>query len=487
MKKILLAWLFVLLVNPCIYGEGFYGSPVTVDSKTIKLDFNIVFNYIKSGDIKKAVELYSRIAEEKKEEDEKLINELSYNILCKLVLDENQHRDIRTEAAQVLSKYYGEKALDVFSKAIKTNNYVVKMGIIKALGNIKTEKSFKLIAPNVNDDADNIKITAIEALGELGGPKSEKVLKKTLKSKDYFTKLSAALSLFKIGNKDGMDLIKKEGIKEPVDRWRVKVVQTLAKKKDSSVIGLLKEALKDNNKAIRNIAMEGLIGNESRSIEYIFKDLLKMKEKYVQVKSAEYLLKRGDNDVIPLLTAFLSDKNETIKIMAASVLIGLGNNQAIEVFKDVINSKSEYARRLALDNLVKLPASSHLVKLVLLAYRSDDYYVRAKAVEALGKMKSRMYFYEIKKAMYDSHSFVRMTASSILALKGEEEGVQSIIDFLNWGNDELRMFSIEVMSKIDSNKYLPLIRKIAFTDKNWSVGMKALEILVGILNKGSKS
>lgn len=483
MKKTIFIFIFLFFNINFAFGSGFYlttQNTVTFN-KGIKIDFNIVYNYLKSGDLRKAVEVYNQVAQEKQEEKKDLIDKISFMILSKIALDKNQHRDLRHEAALILVKWYPKEALSIFKNALEDKNYLTRMRILNALGKLDNKKSFKVIASFINDDIWNVRVAAIEALGETGGGKSASVLKNLLDSDDYFIRLEAALALVKMGRKDGLEIIKKEGIKEKVDRFRKKTVKTLAERKSGYVIGLLKEALKDKNKEIRDIALKGLMDNKSKSINFVFKDLLKMEDKYIKVKAAGFLLSMGERDVIPTLTYFLLDKDEIIKLEAANALLHINEKIARNIMQESLESKNKTIRHLAADYLEEHSPSSFLVTTILKAYRSDDYYVRAKAVKALGKMKSRLYYHELKKAMYDRHSFVRMAASSELALKGEEDGINSIIDFLKWGNDELRMFSMEIIYRVDPQKYLPVIRRIAFAGKSWSVGMKALELTVSIV------
>ena len=482
--KICLFIIIFLLINSSLAYSFYVTSPNTniiTHKKEIKMDFNVVSNHLKSGDLKKAVEIYNRVAGEKKEEKYDLIDKISFNILKKIVLDRNQHRDLRHEAALILAKWYPKDALGILKKAVKDKNYLVRMRILNALGKIGDKKSFKIVASSTNDDIWNVRVAAIEALADIGGGKSVAVLRGLLNSDDDFIKLEAALALLKMGKKDGVKIIKEEGIKGKIDRFRMKAIKILAKRKGGFVIGLLKEALKDKNRVIKKIALNGLINNKSKSINFIFKGLLSNKDKYVQVKAAGYLLGVGNNDVVPKLIYFLLDKNEFIRLEAANALLYINEKIARNVLEESLRSKNKTLRYLAADYLEQHSPSSFLVTTTLKAYRSSDYYVRAKAVKALSKMRSRLYYRELRKAMYDKHSFVRMAASSELALKGDEDGINSIIDVLKWGNDELRMFSMEIISRVDPQEYLPLVRKVAFAGKSWSVGMKALELTISIV------
>jgi hypothetical protein len=182
--------------------------------------------------------------------------------------------DVQTRAAHALGTL-GPDAVDTVLRAFKTRDTTKKLGLIRALTEIRNPRTIPPLVSALRDENSEIRWQATIALGEIGGDTVTKPLFKALRDPDKYVRYGAAISLTKIGWKPG-DLTERAYYFSAMQEWMV--VGEIGKPAIPALTGLLK----DPDSAVR-------------------------------LKAIEILGEIGDRDAVPALMRSLGDENREVR------------------------------------------------------------------------------------------------------------------------------------------------------------------------------
>ncbi|HSH93323.1 MAG TPA: HEAT repeat domain-containing protein, partial [Roseimicrobium sp.] len=142
--------------------------------------------------------------------------------------------------------------------------------------------------------------------------------------------------------------------------------------------------------------------------------------------------------------------------------------------------ESNLHRALQTVALGKLEKSAELgadaIEPLMMVLKSDVYYKRMQAVEALSRIPEPRVVKPLIEALKDSDNHVRVTAVEALAHIGDPRAVDPLIMVLRDKDSRLRAATVSALSKLADPRSIDPIAKL-IKDESWDVRMAALEAL----------
>jgi len=193
---------------------------------------------------------------------------------------------------QILAQYKIETDNDSLIAAMQHPDALVRQSAIKLIGKHRIEQATPLLHKILHDENSNIRLSAALALRNLGDSTGLSIINELLQSPDSYEQISAAAALCEIGEVGGYDVIKSLLYSKDYI-IRILAVGSLNKCKEfPDVIQILSRLVKDQNEAIRLLALE-------------------------------VLFKRRMEETIPIFIEALRDESEAVRFAANKSLEGL--------------------------------------------------------------------------------------------------------------------------------------------------------------------
>lgn len=230
-----------------------------------------------------------------------------------------QNYRLKLGAVKVLGEIGDPQAIPVIKSVITDNDRTLNYEAMEALRKIGAPAVSTIISL-MNYNSYFIKECSIEILGESGTPEAAACLVKFLKGNDWYLKDKAVSALIKIGSPSVEFII--EGLRNKDPEIQALSVFILGKIGDKQAVEALIEVL--NNKE-----------NES----------------FLRVKSMEVLRKIGDKKTIAPIIKCLQDEDEEIRFTAIETLGQYRCREAIEPLHKLIKDKNPLIRDTVADTI----------------------------------------------------------------------------------------------------------------------------------------
>ena len=305
----------------------------------------------------------------------------------------------------------------------------------------------------------NPDIDALEKQRDVDG------LIKALKNEDYLIRKDAARSLKRVGDDTAVAAL-------------IDALKYEAWEDDYTVLISVRESAAD---------ALGIIGNY-QAVNPLIQTLYEDPDEEVRWKAAAALGKIGDNSAVEALIDALHDKSWGVRKNASIALGDIGDVKAFDILIIALNDKDWHVRKYAAVALGKIGderAIGHLVN----ALNDVDSDVRWKSLIALGKIGEPS-VKPLLKALKSEDWQMRGRAAEVLGRIGDERAIEPLINELNRRNKTQNKYVrgriIEALGRIgDERAVEPLIK--ALDDQYIYVRLKATEALDNIKSKGKGS
>ena len=265
----------------------------------------------------------------------------------------------------------------------ENNLYNKVANLLKQMGSPTTVDEWKKALSHEDYD---VRCHAIYALGDIGSEAAIEELKLALQHEDYNVRCHAVYALVNIRSKAALEQLKLALKHEDAD-VRKNVVYVLDKIGDKAALEELKLALNDEESDVRRSAAFALgkIGDKAALEE--LKLALNEKEPDVRKSAASTLGNISSDAAIEALQKVLNnDKEVYVRSSAASALGNIGLEAGLEALQNALNNDKEADVRssaaFALGNI----SSDAAIKALRNALNDEDFNVRIKAAEGLGKI-----------------------------------------------------------------------------------------------------
>ena len=286
--------------------------------------------------------------------------------------------------------------------------------------------------------------------------------------------LSGGLFRNKVSSMESVKLIAALGGHDPklrekaVRELRKRAPETQGKAKKFNMIDLLVNALKDEDKAVRQEAASALgkqgwkPGDDTEKFDYL-----------IAKQEWDELVKMGKSAVELLITA-LKDEDSDVRWEAAEILGKIKDPRAVESLITALKDKDSVLQGRAVEALEKIGKPA--VEPLITALKDEDSDVRWRAAEILGKIKDPRAVESLIAALKNEDLWARRRVAEALGGQGWKPGDDTEkFDYLiakqEW--DEL--------VKMGKSAVEPLIT--ALNDKDPGVRWEAVEALGEITGK----
>ncbi len=264
----------------------------------------------------------------------------------------DEDANVKWRAREALKALGDERAVIPLIQIFKEEkNSHSASGIVKLIGNFKTEESFEFLIKCLKGEYGDFEFPAIEALSLLGDSRAVMDLISKLNHSKYWVRREVVKLLGKIGDKRVVQILI-DKIKNEHYEVRSAIVDALASIGKPAVEPLIQELTdSDYRVRLRTISILGRIGDKS-AIEPIVQ-CLKDDELSVRREAIIALGKIGDKRTIEIIVQQLKDKEKRIKESAVEALGEIGDLTALNPLNEMLKIEKDYTIRKALREAIK--------------------------------------------------------------------------------------------------------------------------------------
>jgi HEAT repeat protein len=234
------------------------------------------------------------------------------------ILDEEEPRYVREEAAEILGRLEARNILDSLLEALKNSNTAYYASI--ALQGIPDPSAFEPLLKVLNKSrSPGTRMQAALALGEVGDPRAVESLVTMLSDPDEMICHYASIALGKIGGDEALEkLLAIMGEQRPGNR--VYAIAALEITGDRRAVPALIEALFSRDEDVREAAVSALqyIPDERAQSPLVF--MLKDPSSRIRTLAAYAISSIGKRENIPHIRALLKDEVPSVRQHAAQLV-----------------------------------------------------------------------------------------------------------------------------------------------------------------------
>ncbi|MDH5299613.1 MAG: HEAT repeat domain-containing protein, partial [Desulfobulbaceae bacterium] len=354
----------------------------------------------------------------------------------------------RTNAAELLGSIRLESCVPDLISLFNTATVETKRCIIKIISNIGGHAGTRLVMSALNDENWQVRHAAVKSLGALKAPESVAPLLEKLEEKDPQMKMLAMDALDAIGDK----------------RAATRMV----------------ELLTDDDLLVRQRATDCLIHIADAKIVPEVIALMRNSDVNVRRCAIEVLKNLKDPKTSEELMGALKDSDWWVRQIATTSLTALhGDNNITRGFISLTRDPDENLRRCAVEffnNVIDPEAFDALVERL----GDDDWWVREKAMRALGKLKDDRAVTPLAKMIDDRE--VGKGVPESLAKIGSAEAISHLKRFLLDSPKRIKIETIKAFSNIKTKEAIDAVMQ-CLADPDEEVTAQAIDVLKSLTGK----
>jgi len=248
------------------------------------------------------------------------------------------HRDwqVRSEAAEVLTKFGDKQAVEPLMIAMRDENPTVRQNSAKALGSLKDKRAFDSLVIALRDQTVEVRIEAATSLGRLGDPRGVEPLLAMVRDRDPALSSAAAKALTHI-NTGSSDLVNTLLPSFSSNDWRTRAhaAEVIGSTNNARAVQPLIQLLDDKHGVVRYYATRGLVRLGVLAVPELV-GALRSSDKDKRYGASQALREIGSVAVDPLIE-IVNDPMSTSRGDAAIVLGHIGEPCAIPALIKALN------------------------------------------------------------------------------------------------------------------------------------------------------
>lgn len=223
--------------------------------------------------------------------------------------------------------------------------------------------------------------------------------------------------------------------------------------KDPRAVGPLVSLLRDQDRSVREAAIEALRSIGASAVEAVGTCLTEP-DLSIQESASAILATIADERVLaPLITALRSG-DWIVRMHAAKALGRVRNADSVEPLIPLLQDKVKAVREEAAAALAAIGDAA--IPSLLKALQHEDWLVRLHAVESLGKTKSKRAVEFLLSVLFnDRDSAVREDAVRALGEIGDSQAVEHL--FMVMREPGLRTMAVEALGRIGDQRAVPVL------------------------------
>jgi len=380
---------------------------------------------------------------------------------------------LRSKVLTIIQSKSGIGALAQAIDRMKDADVSMRRGIAALIRAIGSPMAIEKLIPYLSSDDRDLKNHAMNLIGDLGGARATIHLMPLLKSSDWWVRKRAVEAICKIKDPSSADPLIELLITEKDPKIKITIIQTLGQLGGHKAARVILPSITDSDMIVRQMVVEAL---ENLADETIVPEIINfMRDAEVNVRRAgvEVLSKLKNAKGSETLLKCIQDSDWWVREIATDALAVMNvpgvSFKVIELF----GVPDENIRRAAIEYFVRVPDIQAFDPLVGML-KDADWWVREKAVVALGKLKDERAIPHIL-LLSDDHD-VRWVVPAALGDIGGGKAVEYLSDFLDDPERNVRMEALKALGRINDKSCLPLI-KATIKDSDAEIRDTALEII----------
>ena len=372
----------------------------------------------------------------------------------------------RMEALEACVRMAGYHAIPALKNVIKAGIADEKLSALQLLGDsgLITKnrqgalEAILLAAEDLNEDVSNVAINSFGALAEEDDffryivPRLENATLRIICS------IVGATIRFRSGRTLG--LLKEQLLLGP-KTVRLAVLEALETMAHEDVLPVVAEALNHKQievrlraaKVLENLALSGKI-DVARTIIW----LLRSRDVDVKRIAADLAKRVGDPDgkLWPQLFRFLRDEDWWVRERITDALIELAGMELTKHVVGLMSDESAVVRRYSVDMLMRLKDPNSLGALVRVVQADDDWWVRERAVEAIGALGDKRAVPYIIDFLHKEED-LELICIDTLAELGDQRAAGHVAQYLDDDDLDLTLVVMDCLEKLNDNSQVSLL------------------------------
>jgi HEAT repeat protein len=247
----------------------------------------------------------------------------------------------------------------------------------------------------------------------------------------------------------------------------------------NEVLPVLSIGLRDQNLQVRQRAADAFVklAKEGRvEIGRLLVFLMKERDTNVRRIAIEIIDSVGATmpDLWKSLVSYLKDADWWVRERVTDVLVKIGGEKITEHMFGLMDNPKEIVRRYAIEVLVRIKQPKSLPYLIKAAFNDPDWWVRERAVEAIGLLQDRTVVPKLIELL-DNEELRWVTVKALGELK-DPLAVPHLLKLIATGEPDFRLDVLDSLQTIGDRSMLENIIQLQY-DTNRQVREKAIAIL----------
>ncbi len=395
----------------------------------------------------------------------------------------NPKEPIRNMAREIIFNRGGVTVLQALIDSLKKSTSQQRRGLAQLISRLGSPAIMDKIVPMIHESDREVVKVGLNILAEIGGSAAASHMLGLVKSPDWWVRKRVVEALSKIKDPASVDPLLEQLEIEKDPKIKITLIQTLGEIGNAKAAYRILPHLVDDDMIVRQMVVEAMEKTADANIVPKLIELMREADVNVRRSGAEILDKIRDPSTAEMLIKCLKDNDWWVREIATDALSDLSGMDINQKVLELCSSPEENTRRAAVEffNRVKYPpAFDALIERL----KDSDWWVREKAIQALGKLADERALDPILELMGDQD--VRWAVPTALAQIGGNRATVYLGEMLDDQERSLRLSALKGLGKLRSKESLPLI-KACVKDSDPEIRDTALEIIKKITGRAVKA
>lgn len=387
----------------------------------------------------------------------------------------NQISDVRIETINTLGEILNIESIPELLNMLEDSNYDVQESAINAITKFPNEEVFPLLTERFKNNSNELDYVFVKIISQLKPQVSLEEIIKFSSSPDFQVRRTVAESLKNYNEKDSLEKLL-EMIHDSHYQVREAVIRTLSSFGEEITDNLISLA-NDNSPWVRYCVAKSLSSHKNEKSLNVLSNLLTDEIPFVKIAAMESIGNIKEHNFFEKITNFINDKDPDISSSAILSLSSFDmsekeNNLFFELLEKQTDNKNWIVRKSVAFALGKMNHQLSYELLMTMLAQENDTIVDSQIIKSIGELPDK------NKVIPTLISFTKFEDFSDIALDVLADLGKDIIPFiqkeLNNQDSEVRINLVSVLSKIEDDKSILLLTKLASEDSSPNVRKHAI-------------
>jgi len=393
----------------------------------------------------------------------------------------------RVEAMDAAAKLGGHHAIPVFARVVNEAPTDDVLHALRLLGDLRYMKSsrraaFEAIEPALYSRHAKVAAAAMRAMASSAPPDLffDRIAP-FLSHEDRRLQRAAIQCMAATKSARTASVLQRLYARSPRGTRQV-ILNTLGEIGDDSIVPLLADALGDEALTIRNAALEVVVqlARERRiDLHQTVLWLLRSSDVNVRRQAVEVVRQVGDplGELWPKLLRLLRDEDWWVRERVVEALVDIAGEQLTRHVVAYLDDDSDTVRRYAVEVLIRLEDPRSMGALVQVVQRDTDWWVRERAIEALGAIGDPQILPHLAQLGAQDESLYPAVVQAVATI-GSSKGLSLLVRLLEHPEADLRHDALEAVGMLADASIAPRVEPL-LADPDKRVRVLAKELMMG--------